>query len=244
MYLYTANPVLIAAAVIPALILLVRIYRADRLEKEPAGLLLSLIFMGILSTAIALALEQLGSALLGLFFYENSLPYNAIMYFIIVAYAEEGSKFLLLKWRTWKHPAFNCQFDGVVYAVFVSLGFALWENIGYVAMYGLGTALLRAVTAIPGHACFGVFMGAWYGVAKKYAYRGDYGRAKAYRKKALFYSALMHGIYDFVATLEGGLYSLVFLGFVIIMFLTALRKVRQLSANDSFIDPEEGPPLF
>ena len=50
---------------------------------------------------------------------------------------------------------------GKVYAVFVSLGFALWENISYVLHFGFQTAIVRSLTAIPGHACFGVFMGAF-----------------------------------------------------------------------------------
>lgn len=244
MYLYTMNPVLIAAAVIPAIILLVRIYRADRLEKEPTRLLVSLVIMGIISTTIAMALEQLGSGLLGQVFYENTLPYNAIMYFGIVAYAEEGSKYFLLKKRTWKHPSFNCQFDGVVYAVFVSLGFALWENIGYVAMYGLSTALLRAVTAVPGHACFGVFMGVWYGAAKKYDYLGDPVRSKRFRRRAVTLSATLHGTYDFVATL-GGLYGLIFFVFIIILFIVTLKAVKNAAAHDEFMDggPHD-PPMF
>ena len=85
--------------------------------------------------------------------------YQIILYFVIVAIAEESSKYFFLKKRTWNNPEFNCQYDGVVYAVFVSLGFALWENINYVLSYGFSTAIVRAITAIPGHACFGVFMG-------------------------------------------------------------------------------------
>mgnify|MGYP004662335681 CR=1 FL=1 len=240
MYL-PADPVLIAAAVIPAVILLIRIYKADRLEKEPTGLLVSLVLMGVLATVPAIALEQVGSMLLEQLLTENSLAYNAILYFVIVAYAEEGSKYLLLRRRTWYHPAFNCQFDGVVYAVFVSLGFALWENIGYVAMYGFSTALLRAVTAIPGHACFGVFMGVWYGAAKKYDARGDLERARTCRFHALCFSALLHGAYDFVATL-GGLFSVIFYLFVAVLFLVALRTVKRASADDDYIDGE--PPTF
>ena len=100
------------------------------------------------------------------------MTYNAIMYFGIVAFSEEGAKYFLLRRRSWHSAAFNCQFDGVVYAVFVALGFALWENISYVLMYGLSTALVRAVTAVPGHACFGVFMGVWYGLAKRLTAQG------------------------------------------------------------------------
>ena len=39
---YYLNPILIAAAVIPAVALLVRVYRADRLERESRAMLLSL----------------------------------------------------------------------------------------------------------------------------------------------------------------------------------------------------------
>ena len=145
MFLFYTNPILIAAAVLPAIFLLVHVYRADKLEKEPAPLLISLVLYGIAATFIALVLERAGSFLLGLWFEEGSVAYNAIMYFGIVAFSEEGAKYFLLRRRTWHSAAFNCQFDGVVYAVFVALGFALWENISYVLMYGLSTALVRVV---------------------------------------------------------------------------------------------------
>ena len=167
MAIYYIDPVLAAAAIIPAVVLLIKVYQADRLEKEPVSLILSLVFFGVLSTAIAMVLEQVCTAVLGSYLPEGSVAYNAVLYFGIVAFSEEGAKYLLLKKRTWRDINFNCQFDGVVYGVSVSLGFALWENLGYVAMYGFGTALVRAVTAVPGHACFGVFMGAWYGMAKR-----------------------------------------------------------------------------
>ena len=163
-----ADLLLIAAAVVPAVWLMIKVYRADRLEKEPTGLLLSLLALGVFSTTLASLTEQLGDIALSWFYPEDTLPYDLIMYFVIVAFSEEGFKYLLLKLRTWRSPHFDCQFDGVVYAVFVSLGFALWENIGYVMYYGLGAALARALTAVPGHACFGVFMGYWYGIAKRW----------------------------------------------------------------------------
>ena len=127
----------------PAIFLLVQVNKADRLDKEPAGLLISLIIQGIISTALAVITERLGTALLDSLWDESSLAYRLCMYFIVVGLSEEGFKYLLLKRRTWYSPDFNCQFDGVVYAVCVALGFALWENIGYVVMYGFGTALGR-----------------------------------------------------------------------------------------------------
>jgi RsiW-degrading membrane proteinase PrsW (M82 family) len=153
----------------------------------------------------------------------------------VVAFSEEGAKYVLLKRRTWKEPEFNCQFDGVVYGVFVSLGFALWENINYVLSLGLSTALIRAVTAIPGHACFGVFMGTWYGMARRRTEAGDEEGSKRMRTRALLVPAILHGFYDFAASSESGAMNLVFLAFVVLMFVTAYRLVKHVSANDSYI---------
>ena len=112
MVLLYLHRVLIPAAVIPAIFLLVKIYRADRREKEPPQLLTSLVFCGILAT-IALVAEKVGFWLLGCVWPENSLIYQLIEYFVIVAFAEEGAKYYLLKKRTWMTPAFNFTFDGV-----------------------------------------------------------------------------------------------------------------------------------
>lgn len=244
MFLFYTNPILIAAAVLPAIFLLVHVYRADKLEKEPAPLLISLVLYGIAATFIALVLERAGSFLLGLWFEEGSVAYNAIMYFGIVAFSEEGAKYFLLRRRTWHSAAFNCQFDGVVYAVFVALGFALWENISYVLMYGLSTALVRAVTAVPGHACFGVFMGVYYGRAKRYDNDGDLVNAKRCRTMAILMPALLHGAYDFIATMEDPNCEWVFLVFVLALFAVSLKLVRVGSRSDRYIDGGEGPLFF
>ena len=92
MIFFYTNPILIAAAVIPAIFLLVHVYRADKLEKEPAPLLISLVLYGIAATFIALLLERFGSWLLGRYFPEDSTPYNVLMYFGVVAFSEEGAK--------------------------------------------------------------------------------------------------------------------------------------------------------
>lgn len=244
MFLFYTNPILIAAAVLPAIFLLVHVYRADKLEKEPAPLLISLVLYGIAATFIALVLERAGSFLLGLWFEEGSVAYNAIMYFGIVAFSEEGAKYFLLRRRTWHSAAFNCQFDGVVYAVFVALGFALWENISYVLMYGLSTALVRAVTAVPGHACFGVFMGVYYGRAKRYDNDGDFVNAKRCRTMAVLMPALLHGAYDFIATMEDPNCEWMFLVFVLALFAVSLKLVRVGSRSDRYIDGGEGPLFF
>ena len=153
---YLPDVVLIAAAVIPAIALLVYVYRQDRIEKEPLPLLGALLLYGIAATALAKVLERVGVFVVDPLTRNNPVLNDVLLYFFVVGFAEECTKYFLLKRRTWGIPEFNCRFDGVVYAVAVSLGFALFENIGYVFLYGLGTAAIRAVTAVratPASAC-------------------------------------------------------------------------------------------
>ena len=226
---------LILAAVLPAAYLMVKVYKSDRVEREPAWLVISLVLLGMISTALAGAAEQLGDRILTSFLEEGSLGYNALFFFLVVGPAEEGFKYAVLRWRTWRNPEFNCQYDGMVYAVFVALGFALWENIGYVLMFGIQTAVARALTAVPGHACFGVFMGVWYGIAKRYDLYGEVDRSRRARRLCVCIPALLHGCYDFIASLESEVFVLVFLAFVVAMFITALRIVKRLSARDQYM---------
>ena len=101
------NWILILAAVIPAVFLMIKVYRADRMEKESVYLLRQLVIAGILSTIIALIEEKIGEWILSCFVPENTLLYQIILYFVIVAIAEESSKYFFLKKRTWNNPEFN-----------------------------------------------------------------------------------------------------------------------------------------
>ena len=226
--------ILIAAAVIPAVYLLVFIYRNDRLEKEPRKLLFRLIVLGILATLFAEWGETAGIALLPLYFKPGSRGYELALYFLVVGLAEEGFKYLLMRICTWKSPEFNCQFHGVVYAVFTSLGFALWENVMYVISYGMSTAIARAITAIPGHACFGVFMGTFYGAAKRFQMYGDAKSSRLCRILALMVPVLLHGAYDYLASSEA-VSQLLFVVFIALLFFAAFKTVKTLSKRDRYL---------
>ena len=227
------NILLIAAAVIPAVILLVKVYRSDRLEKEPPRLILSLVFSGVLATLLSMGGEWLGSLLLRNMY--NTALRDVLLYFVVVAGCEEGFKYLFLRRRTWFDDNFNCQYDAVVYAVAVALGFALWENLSYVFKYGFGTALVRAVTAVPGHACFGVFMGAWYGSAKRADNFGYQDKSLLYRVLSVLVPMLLHGLYDYIATRTGDSSTWIFVVFVVVMFFISFQIVKKLSDHDRYI---------
>lgn len=142
-------------------------------------------------------------------------------------------KFVLLKRSTWYHPAFNYRFDGIVYAVFVSLGFAAFENIQYVFQYGLSVALPRALLAVPGHMSFAVFMGLFYGRAKlcaAYDYRWGVKRNLVTGYLA---AVFLHGVYDTCAMLGTSLATVLFLLFVAVMYLWVYRTLKREAATDA-----------
>ena len=226
------NIILTAAAVLPAVFLMMKVYRSDKLEQEPPAMLWRLMIAGVLSSLLALVEEKVGMAILD-HTVKDYKTYMILLYFGVVAYAEETSKYLLLKRSTWRSDSFNCQYDGVVYAVFVSLGFALWENISYVMTYGFGTALIRAITAIPGHACFGVFMGVFYGIAKKVDNAGRHEMSKVYRVLSVVLPAALHGAYDYIASSPSG--STGFIIFIVILFAFSYLLIDRMSKQDRYI---------
>lgn len=140
----------IFAAILPAVIIMVYLYNKDPVEKEPLKLLLSLIGLGVASSLIAMVLEIILEPLLTFIVQDDSPYFTTILSFTVIAFSEEGAKLLMLRIRTWEDPNFNYRFDSIVYAAYVSLGFAAFENILYVFQYGIGIAPLRAVFSIQG----------------------------------------------------------------------------------------------
>ena len=226
---------LILAAVIPAVLLLIKVYRTDKLEPESPRLLAGLIIAGILSAILAIFEESAFTYVLNMVLYNGSLLYKLILFYLIVAGSEESSKYLFMKWRTWKNPEFDCRFDGIIYGVFTSLGFALLENIFYVFDQGFETALIRAFTAIPGHACFGIFMGIFYAIAKEYDYMGNKSQSSLYRKLAVLVPMLIHGTYDFIATMQSLASVILFFIFIGAIFYIASRLINKMARQDHYM---------
>lgn len=225
--------ILLALAILPGFFLILRVYHLDTVEKEPTGLLIKLFILGALSTIYAFLLESLGSAYILPSFEDGSLSQALVEYFLVIALVEESGKYIMLRQGSWNNPAFNFQFDGVVYAVCVGMGFAIIENIEYVFSYGITTALVRAVTSIPGHCVFAIFMGHYYGKAKLYANMGDAGRSSAYRFMSLFIPTLIHGIYDFTCSSESEIMFLIYIVFIVVLYVFAFLRLKVYSREDA-----------
>ena len=166
-------------ALLPAVVLVVYICRKDRTDKEPPALIAKLLGYGVLSCLPAIVVELILSAIIERLNVRNVYLGYFLEAFVVAGLTEETCKFLFLR-TTWRNPAFDYQFDAIVYAVMVALGFAAFENVKYVYSYGFATGIVRAVTAVPGHAIFGVFMGYFYGYAKLSDYWGRDDDRKAY----------------------------------------------------------------
>lgn len=217
---------LVGAAVIPPLILLYIIYRMDKLEREPRNLLFSLFLRGVIAMVPILILELIGDSVIGIFSWSEML-YLFFAYFIIPGFIEEGVKYQVLVRRIWNDPNFNYTFDAIVYAVFVSLGFAAVENIMYVLTSGFSTAVVRAIFSIPGHAMFGVVMGAGLAKAKRLEVQGDFPGAEKAKNHAWILAAVLHGFYDFLLVGFGGVFYIYFIGLVVYVVRLLKRSARE-----------------
>ena len=227
--------ILIWAALIPSIVLIWRVLKQDKIESEPAGLLIKLFLFGALTCLPAALLEELGeTAIMGL---TRSYDLQTVlMYLICVPLAEEGLKYLALRFTTWKHEAFNFTFDGIVYAVIVSLGFATLENLLYVLNYmSLQVAITRGILSVPLHCTCGVFMGYFYGQARNHFGRGEYSASITDRFLALLIPILIHGLYDFALSVDSDAVSIVGLAFTVVVFILAFAQVRWSSKQDTYI---------
>jgi len=179
---------LLALAIAPGIAIAVLIYVKDKFDREPKKLLIISFALGMISILPAIVAEALSGVQN---FDTSSLELTAFYSFGIIGIAEEGSKFIMLRFYAYPKKAFNEPFDGITYSVMVSMGFATVENILYAFQFGIGNTIVRMFTAVPAHATFAIVMGYYAGLAKfsgaeaKYLFRG------------VIYAALLHGAYDF-----------------------------------------------
>ena len=224
---------LLTLAVLPSVFLIGYIWNKDTVEKEPPSLLARLFFWGALTVVSAIVLGAIMEAVAEELIEPDTLEWLLFDNFIMTALVEEGGKYFVLKRKTWRSPEFDYVFDGLVYAVIVSLGFATVENILYVVGGDLSTALLRAVLSVPGHAIDGVFMGCFYGLAKRYERAGERGKCRRYLRRALWVPVLIHGFYDFCLSTEDEFFIAVFFVFEVVVTAAAYRRVKKFSREDA-----------
>ncbi|PSG88033.1 PrsW family intramembrane metalloprotease [Aurantibacter aestuarii] len=182
--------ILILSALLPVLLVLLYINYSDKHEKEPKKLLIVSFVLGAVLSVVLALIMYFGFDIILPLKDDFSIQQQIIKAFLVVGFTEEFSKYIIVKYYAQPKKAFNEPFDGIVYAVMVSMGFAATENIIYVTQGGFEVAMLRAFTAIPAHATFGIIMGYYMGLAKFSSNR------ILYNFLGLFFAVLFHGLYD------------------------------------------------
>jgi RsiW-degrading membrane proteinase PrsW (M82 family) len=202
---------LLALAAAPSAAITFYLYWNDEYEKEPKRLIRKSFLFGIVSILITSVLGAIVYPLLGIDDAklvsgqsEYSLFHMFVFTFFGVGLVEEFSKWIMIRTKIFRWVNFNEPYDGILYSVMVSLGFATLENVLYIfgseaaeTNGGLITGVLRAFTAVPVHAICGVIMGYYVGKVK-------FGEIDKTRNMILSFlaPAAFHGAYDFFAFLD------------------------------------------
>ena len=148
--------IMLAAAILPAAILWIYIWKKDS-QPEPTSWLVKAILFGI-GICIPVVIVEIG---IEMFLYSVGIvPTNLVgttmQAFVVAAIPEEAFKLLALWLILRKNPYFDEHFDGIVYAVCVGLGFAAIENVFYILgeEEWMSVAISRALLAVPAHYAF------------------------------------------------------------------------------------------
>ena len=157
---------LIFLAVAPVMVIVLYIYFKDKFEKEPIPFLFKNFLLGAFASVLITFVLSIVASFIFQLPNDNSFIDQFIKAFIVVALVEEFSKYLIVRYYAQTNKEFNEPFDGIVYAVMVSMGFAALENVLYVFQHGVETGITRAFTAVPAHAAFAILMGYFMGKAK------------------------------------------------------------------------------
>ncbi|HVS96697.1 MAG TPA: PrsW family glutamic-type intramembrane protease [Puia sp.] len=217
---------LLALAIAPGIAIFIFIWSLNRMGKTSARFMITSFLLGALATVPPLVIQLLSVDVRVEPWRHSILSY--IWYaFGVVAFSEEGSKFLVLRFYAYPKTVFRQPFDGVVFCVAIGMGFATVENIEYVRQFGLETGVSRFFLAIPAHAAFAVLMGYPVGrakfvgthvpvktahgeepsvaaVAKDSRNLGRFVRHRSFRlmAKGLAVAVLFHGSFDFFVFLQ------------------------------------------
>ena len=117
-----------ALAVAPGFLLMLYFYKRDTHEPEPQEKVAQMMGWGALCVIPALILELMAPAIFP-FVSGDNLISIAINAYLVVAVAEELCKFIAVKKKIYDDPELDEPYDGVVYCVATSLGFAIVENV-------------------------------------------------------------------------------------------------------------------
>lgn len=187
-------------AVIPAAGLLSFIMTQERRKPESFGFLACVAGAGVLTVYPAIVPEVLAELICNPLAEFGNWPQGiscAVDAFFETALIEEGVKFFVLWLFVMCGGREKSPWSILLWSVFISLGFAVTENIFYVwseeiFVDRLAVGLARFVYSVPAHFLFAVMMGFWFTLA-----RWNPRQKRRNFLLALAVPIVAHGFYDF-----------------------------------------------
>jgi RsiW-degrading membrane proteinase PrsW (M82 family) len=240
----------IALFAAPGIAICLYFFYKDIFNKEPRLNLLVSFILGGAAIFPALLFEQsLGPSAI-----DGSVGGVAIFAYLIVAFSEEASKFIGFRLYSYNQKSFDEPFDGIVYAVMISMGFATAENIKYLIDTPPGSelqlGLLRMFTAVPGHATFAIIMGYFAGKAK-FNSKNSLSLLITGLVGAIFF----HGTYDFFLFITQPQFSFIgreegnqilaagaLISFIVSIILCRKLIKRHRKISKEMFNPKNPPP--
>ena len=228
-------------AVLPVVLLLFYIYKKD-IDKEPRGTLKK-VFLGGMATVIPVCIIELFVTEDYPTEYIPSFYITFLTVFVTIGIVEELFKWLVVYKWVYKRLEFNHVYDGIVYGVFASLGFACVENICYLFQYGATSFwevfFGRFLMAVPSHATDGIFMGVLFSLSKQALIKKDNGKALLYLICSILIPAITHSVYDalaiYASSYETTYYFIFFITFIILTYIVSFVLINNFSkVNKNF----------
>lgn len=205
--------ILFSVALAPGLALFSFFYLRNQMATEPRKTLLQTFIYGAILTFPILFLQYV-------FEEEEVFTYAFIQNIFFSGLLEEFFKWLILVIVIYNHIEFDDPYDGVLYGVAISLGFASVENLLYLMSYGMDTALLRAILPVSSHALFGVVMGFYLGKAKFTNNR------RLFIVAALVVPLVLHILYNTIFIAQNN-WMYYMIPFMLFLWWFSLSKVKQ-----------------
>ncbi|MBT2214285.1 intramembrane metalloprotease PrsW [Virgibacillus dakarensis] len=204
---------ILSAGIAPAFALMAFFYLKDRFT-EPLSLILKVFLYGALLVFPIMFIQYAFQA-------EGIGTSNVVHSFILSGLIEEFFKWFIFIYTIYHHTEFDAHYDGIVYAVAISLGFATVENLFYLLTNGISYAFSRALFPVSSHALFGVSMGYYFGKAKM-----NQHHRKRNISLAFCVPFLIHGTYNYILKAITTDWLFLLVPFMIVLWIYSLRKVK------------------
>lgn len=219
---------LLVLAVAPVATIILWIYIKDKYDKEPINILGKFFIFGTIVSLLAIYVEEI-FVKINIFTGMVDMFYMA---FIVAGLVEEGLKALVLIPNLIKEKEFNERLDGIIYSVFLSLGFATIENIIYILSEDQTSAfevgVIRSVISVPAHMMFAIIMGYYI---SKYRFIGSSAKKKKYLALSILIPIFLHGVFDFILMIQYRWSIIVFVAYIVFLWKISLEKLDEYTNN-------------